>query len=113
MKYYKKGDYIFELKDDATYPHYSVTLAANSDRYREIEAYLAKHPDALIPEPSPPKPTEAELAERARQATLARLAELDRLVPRALEDLIIASGKKPHEKTQAVIDEKNALRAKL
>ena len=81
--------------------------------FDDVQAYAKANPDKVLPEPEPPKPTEAELAERARKATLSRLAELDRLVPRALEDLIVASGKKPHEKTQSVIDEKNALRKTL
>ena len=32
----------------------------------EVEAYLAEHPEALIPEPVPPPPTEAELASSIR-----------------------------------------------
>lgn len=112
MKYYIKDNYYYELGVN-NIPVWRGNKESNATKTEEIEVYLVEHPEALIPEPQPHKPTEAELAERARQETLAWLAELDRLVPRALEDVIKALGIKPHEKTQAVIDEKTELRAKL
>jgi hypothetical protein len=67
-----------------------------------------------IPEPpkpdEPPKLTEAELE---RITTLSRLAELDRVIPRSVEDLYAATNTTPHPSVQAVIDEKILLRGKL
>jgi hypothetical protein len=48
-----------------------------------------------------------------RNATLARLAALDVVIPRALEDLYKATGKKPYATVQTAIDEKAELRSKL
>ncbi|MBL8967011.1 MAG: hypothetical protein JNG85_08380 [Spirochaetaceae bacterium] len=42
----------------------------------------------------------------------ARLKELDTEVPRVVEDMLAAQGAKAHARVQAIIDEKNALRAK-
>ena len=43
----------------------------------EVEAYLAAHPEALVPEPVPPPPTPAQLAAQRRQAILAEIVALD------------------------------------
>jgi len=61
----------------------------NPDGYasqEDVEAYLAKHPDALIPEPLLPAPTADELAAIARASRNAALAEHDTLVRIALRD---------------------------
>jgi hypothetical protein len=67
-----------------------------------------------IPEPpkpeEPPKLTEAELEQIT---TLSRLAELDRVIPRSVEDLYAATLVTPYPNVQAVIDEKIHLRGKL
>jgi len=67
-----------------------------------------------LPEPQkpeePPKLTEEELE---RLTTLYRLAELDRIIPRSVEDLYAATGKAPYSGVKSVIDEKVLLRARL
>lgn len=56
----------------------------------EVESYLAKHPEALIPEPVPPEPSAEEL-ERIRVAGIqAQLDALDRKAIRPLR--AIAAG---------------------
>jgi len=42
-----------------------------------VEAYLADHPDALIPEPVPPEPTQEELDKREEQELRGYLAKTD------------------------------------
>jgi hypothetical protein len=44
----------------------------------EVSAYLIDHPEALIPEPVPPEPTEEELAARRVAEIIAELDRLDR-----------------------------------
>ena len=67
-----------------------------------------------IPEPpkseEPPKLTEAELE---RITTLSRLADLDRVIPRSVEDIYAATMVTPYPSVQAAIDEKIMLRSKL
>ena len=43
----------------------------------EVEAYLAEHPEALVPEPVPPPPSAEELLAREEQGLLAYLASTD------------------------------------
>jgi len=43
----------------------------------EVEAYLAKHPEALIDEPRPPEPTTEEIKARRVAEINARIKELD------------------------------------
>lgn len=47
------------------------------------------------------------------QQTLARLSDLDRIIPRSVEDLYASTGRTPYPSVQAVIIEKQSLRAKL
>jgi hypothetical protein len=56
----------------------------------ELDAYLAKHPEALIPEPQPPKPSAEELAAREAAQAQAEINELERKAIRPL--LAIARG---------------------
>jgi hypothetical protein len=56
---------------------YSVTEKSNPDNWQVIQAYLAAHPEALIPEPVPPEPTQEELDRREEQSLLAYLASTD------------------------------------
>lgn len=44
----------------------------------EVESYLTDHPDALIDEPKPPKPSAEEKAKRKAAEDEAKEAELDR-----------------------------------
>ena len=48
----------------------------------ELKAYLLDHPDALIPEPLPPPPTDAQLEAVAEAQRQARFAEYDTTVMR-------------------------------
>jgi hypothetical protein len=50
----------------------------------EVEAYIIDHPEALIPEPVPPEPTEEELAARRVAEIIAELDRLDRATVRPL-----------------------------
>jgi hypothetical protein len=45
--------------------------------YTEVQAYLLDHPEAMIPEPKPPEPTQEELDRREEQSLLAYLASTD------------------------------------
>ena len=45
--------------------------------WAKVSAYLAEHPEALIPEPVPPPPTPEQVAEQARRANLSYLAATD------------------------------------
>ena len=51
----------------------------------EVEAYLAEHPEALVPEPVPPAPSAEELARQEEQTLLAYLASTDWYVIRQTE----------------------------
>lgn len=51
--------------------------------------------------------------QREKARILSRLAELDKVVPRSVEDLYSGSGIRPHESVQKVIDEKTSLRNDL
>ena len=53
--------------------------------YEEIEAYLKDHPEALIPEPEPPKPTKEQLAEIDKQKALSYLQQTDWIVAKVGE----------------------------
>lgn len=57
--------------------------------------------------------TAEEAEKRVRLGILGRLAELDRVIPRCVEDLYAATGKTPYTAIKAAIDEKAALRAEL
>lgn len=49
-----------------------------------VEAYLAEHKDALVPEPVPPAPTSEQLASSARSMRDAALVQYDRLSVQAM-----------------------------
>ena len=51
----------------------------------EVAAYLAEHPEALVPEPAPPAPTPEQLKEREIAEKLAYLASTDWYVVRFAE----------------------------
>jgi len=76
----------------------SYTLSYNGGRYgvntndndclfpfTEVEAYLKGHPEALIPEPVPPAPTQEELDTREIQTLTAYLASTDWYATRLAE----------------------------
>ena len=52
----------------------------DDERYTEIEAYLAEHPEALVPEPLPPPPSDAELEAKAEATRQALFSEYDKKV---------------------------------
>lgn len=58
---------------------YGVVSGDDTGRWTiaDIDAYLAEHPDALIPEPLPPEPTPEERAAQRRAAIIAELNALD------------------------------------
>lgn len=57
-----------------------LTEADNPTEYAEVKAYLAAHPEALVPEPVPPPPTPEALASQARALRDARLVANDRQI---------------------------------
>jgi hypothetical protein len=66
---YVVDDYHVCLKSVDPYGKYDIA---------EVEAYIIDHPEALIPEPVPPEPTEEELAARRVAEIIAELDRLDR-----------------------------------
>jgi hypothetical protein len=67
-------------KSDAYYHRYENGYwhaITDADKIAEVEAYLLDHPEALIPEPVPPEPTQEELDRREEQSLLAYLASTD------------------------------------
>lgn len=57
--------------------------------------------------------TPEEAKNRERAILMGRLAELDRIIPRCVEDLYTATGKTPYTAIKAVIVEKEEIRGKL
>jgi hypothetical protein len=57
----------------------------------EVEAYLAEHPEALIDEPKPPKPTAEQIAQRERARIMAALDAIDRKAIRPLRAITAGS----------------------
>lgn len=53
--------------------------------YSEVASYLLDHPEALVPEPTPPAPTPEQLKEREIAEKLAYLASTDWYVVRFAE----------------------------
>lgn len=62
----------------ATINGYPYHVTENTpEAWVKLQAYLAKHPKAPIPEPVPPEPTQEELDRREEQSLLAYLANTD------------------------------------
>jgi hypothetical protein len=57
--------------------------AVHPKEVAEIKAYLAEHPEALIPEPQPPEPTPEEIAAAEEARIEAEETEKDRAFYRA------------------------------
>ena len=71
---YKRGDIyaVFENGSDM-----GPWIYPDNPRYAEVLAYLAEHPEALVPEPVPPPPTPEQLLSQEMQQLLAYLASTD------------------------------------
>jgi len=54
-----------------------LTEADNPTEYAEVKAYLAAHPEALVPEPVPPPPTPEALAQQTIATNQAILTSTD------------------------------------
>jgi hypothetical protein len=63
---YHINDYMVRPNDSLG--HYTIS---------EVEAYLAEHPEALVPEPKPPEPTAEQKAARKAMDDEAKEKELD------------------------------------
>lgn len=50
--------------------------------HAKVEAYIIAHPDALVPEPLPPPPTDAQLEATAESQRQARFAEYNTAIMR-------------------------------
>jgi len=69
---YKRGNTLIAFSGGLGY-HYEPGSAG----YAEIEAHIAKHPEALKPEPAPSEPTAEEIKARRVAEVKARIKELD------------------------------------
>jgi hypothetical protein len=79
-----------------------------------VEAYLAEHPEALIPEPLLPKPTQEEREAMERCHILVRLAEIDTLTIRPLRATLAGTQTKTDTaKLKELETESAGLRGKL
>jgi hypothetical protein len=69
------GDYTIHVNGQT----YGVCNNNPAEKYTidMVEAYLAEHPEALVPEPVPEPPTPEELAARRRVEIMAELAAID------------------------------------
>jgi hypothetical protein len=56
---------------------YSVTKESNPENWETITAYLAEHPEALVPEPQPPEPSVGELSKMKSVQDEAKELDLD------------------------------------
>jgi hypothetical protein len=90
MTYYKKDGYYYELNDGIV-PVWKGNEASNSEKFAEVEAYLAEHPEALIDEPKPPEPTAEQIAQRERTRITAALDAIDRKAIRPLRAIAAGS----------------------
>jgi len=75
----KDGSYAITLNNLP----YGVEL--NSELHTEVEAYLKDHPEALVDEPKPPEPTEAELKQSLLNDARIYLSSTDWYVTRFTE----------------------------
>lgn len=73
------GNYCFQSDNKLFHPFGAPYCVGTTDieKKAEVEAYLLDHPEALIPEPVPPEPTQEELDRREEQSLLAYLASTD------------------------------------
>ena len=75
-----------------------------SPNKRELDAFLAAHPEALVPEPAPPEPT-AEQVEAARVAGIrVQLDDLDRKAVRPLRAIAAGTATDADRTTLAEIE---------
>ena len=76
-------DYVYD-HNETTYTVFEIGriaghfISKDSAEGQEVTAYLAEHPEALVPEPLPPPPTDAELEARAEAIRQALFAENDK-----------------------------------
>ena len=71
---YERADGTKVVTLENGYPYHVIEGDQIND---ELRAYLAKHPEALVPEPVPPPPTPEQIAEQRRAENLAYLASTD------------------------------------
>lgn len=75
-------DYVYD-HNKTTYTVFEIGRIAghfipkDSPEGQEVTAYLAEHPEALVPEPLPPPPSDAELEAKAEAQRQALFAEYD------------------------------------
>ena len=60
----------------------NINEAEYPDAWKQVQEYLADHPDAVQPEPAPPPPTDAQLESAAELQRQARFAEYDTAIMR-------------------------------
>jgi hypothetical protein len=71
------GSYVI---NDGTY--HATSTGESAITSEMVEVYLAEHPDALVPEPIPPAPTDSQLEAAAEAQRQARFAEYDTAIMR-------------------------------
>lgn len=82
MKYLytqKNGNIVVDMENGT---QCSINEAEYPDAWKEVQAYLADHPEAVQPEPLPPTPTDAQLEAAAESQRQARFAEYDTAIMR-------------------------------
>ena len=57
-----------------------IIVKTNEPEYAEIQAYIAEHPEAILPEPVPPPPSDMELEAKANAQRQKLFAEHDKKV---------------------------------
>jgi hypothetical protein len=109
---YKRADGTYEVDGYHVCPK-SIDPHGKYD-IAEIEAYLAEHPEALIDEPKPPKPTAEQIAQRERARITAALDAIDRKAIRPLRAIAAGSTSAPDAELVGQLDaEAKALRTEL